>query len=72
MNKNDEFRLILKVVLSLVTMLALIAFLLMLFCSCTLSFQNISTHGTAEDLVDENLKTDPTISPDISIPISGI
>jgi hypothetical protein len=27
--------------------------------SCTLSFQNISTHGTATDLVDEDLTTSP-------------
>lgn len=25
-----------------------------MFSSCTLSFQNISTHGTATDLVDQN------------------
>lgn len=31
--------------------------------SCTLSFQNISTHGVAEDLVDEQLT--PEITTDV-------
>lgn len=33
---------------------------------CTLSFQNISTHGTATDLVDEEQAASPTVSPKIS------
>lgn len=43
---------------------------LMLAVGCTISFQNIDTHGTATDLVDEDLATSPTISPDISVPVS--
>jgi flagellar basal body-associated protein FliL len=39
---------------------------------CTISFQNISTHGTATDLVDENQRTDPTTNPNFNIPISGV
>lgn len=35
---------------------------------CTISFTNISTHGTASDLVDEDLTADPEIDPDVSIP----
>jgi hypothetical protein len=38
----------------------------LLMCSCTLSFQNISTHGSATDLVDENQS--PTVTTDVSIP----
>ena len=38
--------------------------------SCTISFQNIDTHGTATDLVDQNQAADPNISPDISIPFT--
>jgi len=34
---------------------------------CTISFQNISTHGTATDLVDEN----QTAQPDISATVTG-
>lgn len=37
--------------------------------SCTISFQNISTHGTANDLVDENQRTDPNIKPVIQVPL---
>lgn len=44
----------------------LISFLLT---SCTLSFQNISTHGTATDLVDENQAASPTVSADIKLGI---
>lgn len=36
--------------------------------SCTLSFQNVDTHGTATDLIDENLETSPQT--DLSIPVA--
>ena len=39
---------------------------------CTVSFQNISTHGTAEDLVDEEQGTNPTVSPTVNAPISAV
>ena len=39
--------------------------------SCTLSFHNISTHGTAEDLIDETQETEPNVSPNISPTITG-
>lgn len=38
--------------------------------SCTVSLQNISTHGTATDLVDENMDTSPNINPVISVPLN--
>lgn len=41
----------------------------LLLSSCTLSFSNIDTHGSATDLVDENLSTDPTVSPTITVPL---
>lgn len=37
-------------------------------CSCTISFQNISTHGTATDLVDETQKVEPDVQTDLTIP----
>jgi ABC-type sugar transport system permease subunit len=37
-------------------------------CSCTLSFQNISTHGVAEDLVEETQSP----SNDISTQLQGL
>jgi hypothetical protein len=36
--------------------------------SCTLSFTNISTHGKARNLVDENQAATADVKPDISIP----
>lgn len=35
---------------------------------CTISFQNISTHGTATDLIDENQGATADVSPDVSLP----
>lgn len=35
---------------------------------CTISFQNISTHGTATDLVDENQGATADVKPNIQIP----
>lgn len=43
-----------------------------LMLGCTISFQNIDTHGTASDLVDENQAASPTVSPDITIPVSAV
>lgn len=39
---------------------------------CTISFQNIDTHGMAADLVDENQNTNPNISPNIEVPVGPI
>lgn len=44
----------------------LIAVLLALS-SCTISMQNISTHGNATDLVDENLRADADISAELPL-----
>lgn len=40
--------------------------------SCTISFQNISTHGTATDLGDEQLSTTPTVTTSLNVPIKPI
>ncbi len=40
--------------------------------SCTLSFQNVSTHGTATDLIDENQAASPTVSTDIKAQVPGL
>ena len=42
------------------------------FTSCTISFQNISTHGTATDLVDENQAATADVKSELTIPISGL
>lgn len=38
---------------------------------CTLSFQNISTHGTATDVLDENQTPNNNVSPQIPAPLLG-
>jgi len=40
--------------------------------SCTVSFQNISTHGTATDLVDEDQGATADVSPNVSIPLKPL
>ncbi len=39
-----------------------------LLASCTISFQNISTHGTSTDLVDENQAATADVKPNVNIP----
>lgn len=46
--------------------------LAMILTSCTISMQNISTHGTATDLVDEALSATADVKPVITIPLSPI
>jgi len=38
--------------------------------SCTLNLTNIATHGTATDLVDDELSTSPKVDANVSLPIS--
>ncbi|MDP4120533.1 MAG: hypothetical protein Q8876_05705 [Bacillota bacterium] len=46
--------------------------LVLLLSSCTLSFQNISTHGVASDLVDENQAATADVKPVVSIPATAL
>ncbi len=41
--------------------------LMMLLTGCTISFSNVSTHGYANDLVDEDQKAEAEVSPDIKV-----
>ncbi len=43
--------------------------ILMIFHGCTISFQNISTHGTASDLVDEDQAATADVDANLSVPI---
>ena len=49
-----------------------LCFIFLFLTSCTLSFQNVDTHGAATDLIDENLKTDPEVSPTVTLPVSAL
>ena len=44
-------------------------YLAILMTSCTLSFQNISTHGVATDLVDENQAATADVKPNLNMPL---
>ena len=52
-------------------MMKLIVILMMSSCftSCTLSFTNVMTHGTATDVVDSTPTTDTKTDADIDIPL---
>lgn len=52
--------------------LILISLFAGLLTACTLSFQNIDTHGTATDLVDDTQSNTPNVSPNISVPVSAV
>ena len=36
---------------------------------CTLSFTNVSTHGTASDVVDDTQSAEPNIAPTLTVPL---
>ena len=56
------------ILLSVISILLLVSTL----AGCTLSFQNISTHGTATDLVDENQSPTNTVSPNLNVPLKPL
>lgn len=53
-------------------MYIILAMLMAILSSCTISFQNISTHGTASDVVDQDQRTDPDVAPVVTIPVSPL
>jgi len=55
------------------TTISFIVILVLYLCvvGCTVSFQNISTHGTATDLVDENQTPTATTTTQLKIPFTG-
>jgi hypothetical protein len=63
-----------KVLMGSGLLLVILLFLALMWglCSCTISFQNISTHGTATDLVDEDQKSDAQVDPEVSVPAVGL
>lgn len=51
-----------------ISMIALALSLILCSC-CTLSLTNISTHGTATDVIDQEQKQDGTADLDATIPL---
>lgn len=66
----EESERLLRKIVTLFTILVIILYFLLYMTSCTISFQNISTHGTATDLVDENQTPHNDIKPSLVIPIN--
>jgi len=46
----------------------LIAAIVLLLCGCTISLNNVDTHGTAQDIVDDTQHVDPEITTDLKLP----
>ena len=70
---NDDFEV--RSIRSCVTLTAIILtvtaiIIALTVTSCTLSFQNIDTHGAATDLVDDVQSTTPTVTPTLTIPLT--
>lgn len=57
------------VIMIFITSLAIVLFIILSipFTACTLSYQNISTHGMATDLVDEQQEATPKIDTNAKI-----
>lgn len=54
-----------KSILAMICLIVFVSMFLMftlVLTGCTISFQNISTHGIATDLVDENQDASPTVT----------
>lgn len=64
--KNSLYDMFLIIGASIVAML-LCFLLLSILCGCTMSFQNIATHGKASDIVDESQTAQPDISAEVPI-----
>lgn len=48
------------------------ALVVVLLSGCGITFQNIDTHGTATDLVDDTESVTPTVSPTLNVPIKPL
>lgn len=46
------------------------AVVIVVLTGCSISFQNIDTHGTATDLVDETQSATPNVSPTLNLPVN--
>ena len=69
-NENTEKWITITIsVVSLALSVFLITFLALFLCGCTLSFQNVDTHGAANKLIEDEQATSPTISPNIEVPL---
>ncbi len=67
---SELINIIYKVLITFFFSFMIVCTLILIFClsSCTLSFTNISTHGTATDVVEEDQGASANVSPKISVP----
>jgi hypothetical protein len=65
MNKKQTYK-------SFFIELGIAIYMMAFLTGCTISFQNISTHGTATDLVDQNQDATADVKPVITVPLKAI
>lgn len=54
---------------SILAIVVAVVGLILVCCGCTTSVTTITSHGTAEDMVDQQQDAAPNISPTLSIPV---
>lgn len=64
----DDSEFVFKILLTLFFMLGMLVMLIYLS-GCTYSINLVHTEGSAQDVVDEMQKADPTASPTLSLPL---
>ena len=72
MDEEDQEKLVnaLYICLGCIGALAVILFTALIVCSCTYSITMVHTEGAASDVIDENQRADPTVSPTLTVPVS--
>jgi len=65
---KDVFMMLMSIIIVVLTVIIAVMVYITLS-GCTLSFTNISTHGTATDLVDEEQTASPDVKSDLTIPM---
>lgn len=65
---RDVFFMLLSIAIVVLSVIVSV-FVFLCVTSCSLSFTNIDTHGSANDLVDEEQTTSPDIKTDVKLPV---
>ena len=65
MSGNEK---VIEILISLISWGAIIIVAASILFGCTISFQNISTHGTATDLVDQTQSAEPDVDANLQVP----
>ncbi len=65
---HDDAEFVFKILMTLFFMLGMLVMLIYMS-GCTYSINLVHTDGSAQDVIDEMQKADPTVSPTLSLPL---